>query len=229
MSVNKSPVLSFHTSRKIVGQTFLSVKSIAFAIVVILCTSLLVGCSDVKEIVIAPEKPQEIIPLAVGNYWVYEVSHYHNPDSLIRLHTERWSVESVVYRNEATWYRILIESDEDRWRYFRNNEFGLIELRLSPESADLLYKYPVDSSEQWEIGWDYILGALSTEDVEVDAGIFTSCVHYLQSDNIVIDWQNYLESWIKPDIGIVRSKRYTNNPYMMDAYVKHELVEYHVE
>jgi len=213
------------------AQTLPSANSSIILLAIFLFTFMLLGCGDVNEIVIPVETPLEIIPLAIGNMWVYEVIHYYNPDSLIRKEIEIWSADPVVIEGGESWYRMLIKSDEDRWRYFRNTELGLEELISSMEIAGVLYKYPVNSADNWSLGHYFLLLSTlsSEEEVEVDAGKFTHCIHYLQKQDIVIDWQHYYESWIKPDVGLIKSKRYTNNPYLIDAFTEYQLIEYKLE
>lgn len=198
-----------------------------------------------------PKADQELIPLAVGNYWIYD----------------QWQIEPTwrdTVRNEVLTIRdVVIENTKIRaygmyrFRYDEQpREDALISLETnSPEgyfslgfdapldslnklSNGLRYKYPASVGDAWEhtalvfnvvdqklrIGNTRTIELVdTTKTVETPAATFENCYVYVLNDfRTLSTLVHYL--YIKPMVGLVGVDTFAGD----DLYGQQRLLEYHL-
>ncbi len=212
-------------------------KSQNYSIILILFVfyfSFFTGCSAPEEIVIAPETDQEIIPLALGNTWVYEVEYY-SADTLTSTGNSTIQIDTMITIDGVDWYSETTGSE--RGQYYRNTALGYEHIQLpAPRNgnenrvAAIYYKYPATAGEIW-FDWNNRTSKVisSSEDVEVKAGIFKGCVHYRSFEYWrEADYRLVYDDWIKPGVGIVKSRSEGNLSGDI-SYLERQLTEYNIE
>lgn len=197
----------------------------AAILVTISACGILGGEEKLKEL-LPPEK--ELVPLEVGNYWVYE-QWLLDPTWKDTVREEVLSVRDIVAENTKIRaygsYRFHYKDEprEDaRISLKANGAEGHYYLGGRTESdslyvKDLRYKYPAEPGDTWEATQtlytpstgQYSMGTTrtielvdTTKTVETPAGIFENCYVFKHPDfNDLIVEDVYI--FIKPGIGIV--------------------------
>ena len=153
-----------------------------------------------------------IKPLAVGNYWTYDVENYINdmPDPVnISEHTMK--IEGEITWGGHTWYGYKKDGANE---YHRNAEEGIYILQFDDEHPDgeakLLVEYPIKVGTSWKVrSGTYITTTVVKtidETVTVPAGVFDDC---LRCEAIMPDIPDMvmpgrMTSWIKPGVGTIQ-------------------------
>jgi hypothetical protein len=200
---------------------------------------------------ISPEN--EFIPLAVGNYWVYEQWYYGDPTWLDTVRNEILFTHDIIVENTKVHaYGIY------RFRYDeRPREDALVPLAANgPEGYYILgsrtptdslyklneglrYKYPASIGDTWEYtqviynrqSGEFRLGNTrtiqlidTTKTVETPAGDFENCYVYRFNDFYIASTLIHY-FYIKPMIGIVGVDTYVADD---DLYGQQRLLEYEI-
>ncbi len=234
-------------------------KGSLLTLILLVCLMWIAGCglvgNDEKKLreMLAPEN--ELIPLAVGNYWVYE-QWLIDPTWLDTVRTEVMDVQDIIV--EGTKIRSF---GTHRFRYDErpradallsrtaNGPDGYYSLGFVIPSGSLLtlsqglfYKYPAIVGESWQtttVLFHNQSGDLSfgntrtielldtTKTVETPAGVFENCYVYVFNDFRTATLL-YHHMYIKPKVGIVGVDTFeADNPN--DTSVLHgqqRLIEY---
>ncbi len=179
-------------------------KSIKSMIVLTLIFVLL-ACSNTTN-------DETIMPLAVGNYWTYEVETYVDDavDPITKFeHTQK--IEEKITWGEHTWYG---NEKDGAGEYHRNAEEGVYILLIDDEYPDgeakLLVEYPIKVGTSWTVGSGpstspMIVEALG-ETVIVPAGIFDDCLRCKMTMPDIPDatMPSGMTFWIKSGVGTVK-------------------------
>jgi len=171
---------------------------IPFFIVTIL---ILTNCHDNSTNPIDDSLNDTIIPLKVGNYWVYQSNEVGN---INRRDTIMVTLKKQI--NGKDWY-LFGEI------YVRNEKDGL--WMIDPEAPNktpvLILKYPGKVGDQWNVSNDEKTKILSTDTgIEVLGKMYSHCYLY---EDIILENGNISEKtkiYIKPGIGIVKTEEYNN-------------------
>lgn len=150
----------------------------------------------------------QILPTAVGNIWIMErrdaLGNFIRNDSL--------SIPYSTTFQSKTVYRWYMSTNNDTI-LIGNESNGLWMYSIPNNSSQLMWKYPVNSSEWWIGGPNNIdtIRCLSTnETVITPLGTYTACIKYQQSDRY-----NSLPAigfaFVKPGIGLISYELYDNN------------------
>lgn len=155
---------------------------------------------------------ETIMPLAIGNYWTYEMENYPDgfPDPVpITEHTQK--IESEIIWGGHTWYGNKRDSADE---YHRNAEEGIYILQIDDEHPDgiakLLFEYPIKVGTSWTVRSGSVITTTVVEAIDetvtVPAGVFYDC---LRCEAIMPDIPDMvmpgrMTFWIKPGVGTVQ-------------------------
>lgn len=170
-----------------------------------------------------PNSSQSLIPLAVGNWWVYHWEDRVN-GWIDSAGTDTLRVVTSFSWNGNTWFSF----GDDRF-YFRNAADGFRKLIVNghyPSEIELLeYKYPALAGESWWVKVDtdslQVKVISTTAQKTVPAGSFDRCMHYR--------WHgDETNEYFKPGVGQI---------YFLDTWVydgdtlssEDELTAYHIQ
>jgi len=156
---------------------------------------------------IAGDDDNAISPLAIDNYWVYEVQAFMggNPNP-IQTMTDTLKVRSSKDWNGYTWYSYSALSADDEGHYYRNDKDGHYQLTISPEykdgKAELMVKLPLKLNDSWvdEAQSITITVEAVDETVTVPAGRFDGCYRC----KMFMSEGAEGTMWVKPGVGQIK-------------------------
>lgn len=167
----------------------------------------------------------ELFPLKVGNYWIYENKDYalSNKDSLIKYYLDTIMVESKSVEGSKTLYKLKndftysTESD-GTWIYFINGNVIMdksLLLKYPTKVGDLINIKPLNMQNR----------TLSTsENVKIDLGEYT-CYKY----NFSNQYSNTLD-YFAPKIGLIKSINTYYSNELKDSVISYQtLISFHLE
>jgi hypothetical protein len=143
--------------------------------VIMLALLLLGGCSKDNGFVPEIQFTDSIMPLAVGNYWIYTDSTFvtHYPAFVDTTKIGITGYRNIKYDEEQitvyywNWFNMPENVPQQRKNMVRNEEEGLIYYgqvvgsSVSPISRSLFIKYPVSVGEEWPYSSGYTLESIS--------------------------------------------------------------------
>ena len=204
---------------------------------------LLGGCSEDST---GPSSNGVIMPLAVGNEWVYKVSFYNSDGTVNNTFFDTLRIYDKLYDGQDTIYAF---TNNDR---YNSNDVGANRAdgyyTLSPGPLKIQAKYPTYSGEVFRI--DTLRGStldpgtivmtysceLTNTTIGIPAGSYM-CTKYrihsvgtYQEDSTkpIENFENLSECWYAPGIGEVKNLFYSWDDSLLLAY-KRELVSYHLK
>jgi hypothetical protein len=142
------------------------------------------------------DKPTEsssedvIVPLAVGNYWIYQVTLYEPEGVVKRVTFDTIQVVGDTILVDSVWYTIDDSSvPEDILPCYTNREQGFYRVFLRPprainvnDTAGLAAKYPTHEGDTFTVRsglFSWLVTVESTDmEVTVPAGSFTTYCYY---------------------------------------------------
>lgn len=155
---------------------------------------------------------ETIMPLAVGNYWIYEVETYVDDavDPITRSEHTRKIEEKITWGGH-TWYG---NEKDGAGEYHRNTKEGVFILQINDEHPDgaakLLLEYPVKVGASWTVGTGPSASTMIVETLDetviVPAGIFNDCLRCKMTmpDSPDMPMPAIMIHWIKPGVGAVK-------------------------
>ncbi|MBU0982599.1 MAG: hypothetical protein KKA42_01930 [candidate division Zixibacteria bacterium] len=157
------------------------------------------GCSD--DSVDPRPAPGTIVPLEVGNRWVYRVFTYPAGGDPIE------STDSIVIVSKDT------TGDETVYRthvgeVMAERASGLWFARSESDSLTLLFEYPTFIGAGWPFGpafeW-YVTVVGTRTPVQVPTGNY-NCYVYVRSEAVAVprEWEKF---YVVPDVGIVQYQK----------------------
>lgn len=204
-----------------------------FVIAAVFVCSVFTGCSKDGDNPAAPAQQlsaeDAILPLAAGNYWIYQTTRTEDGQMTISYDTLMATGPQVI--NGSNWYTVGYTGDESSMQSFRNTATGTAVYAKNTES--LMFKYPAAAGDSLAAitGDGLLLGQVlaTDEGVNVQAGIFTCYVYsYLEGHGEELKW------YIAPRAGIVMSLYHfeLTSPQYPNGHVVdevRELIGYHLE
>lgn len=167
-----------------------------------------IGCFDNDAGDTGPTRPDdqfgEFIPMAVGNYWIYELSTYMG-DMLYEQETDTMVIDTLFQYNNHVWYgnrgssEFERNGDEGVWTIFWNDS--------AFSEPVLLYPYPAIAGQKWTISdsdtmeFEYTVESTNAS-VTTAYGTWNGC-YRLRLDYKNGDLPPFSE-WIKPGIGRIK-------------------------
>jgi hypothetical protein len=157
------------------------------SILVTLCS----GCED-KGVVTPPQASQQgIMPLKVGNCWIYETTFLDTLGNVILVAPETLAVVVDTMIKGETWFRV-------KNVLYTNRSSGL--WIWGTDEPYLFYKYPTEVGDSTLTGYGTIQTVTATaRQVNVPAGTF-SCVEYSQRFGSIIGYVEYCSY----NVGVIR-------------------------
>jgi len=193
----------------------------------VLVTASLIGVTGCDSKVTSPQggvTPRvELIPLALGNSWVYRERLYGYEDP----YTE--TIDTSRIDSAFMWQGRLWFGSRGGSSFSSNDTAGYWVLTIAEgdtsRTAQLRYRFPVELGESWVWESDTMTVRVTAvgQEVITPAGKFTGCIRYdiVQPEGIT----NYLT--FRPGIGFI--KAFYDNPVMTPPIsLTNELTSYHV-
>ncbi len=173
-------------------------RSVVFLLVITILT--LTNCKDNSTNPDDGSQANDIMPLKIGNYWVYQMQDDNTitRDTLI-----------ITYKKEINgeiWYS---------WNgnYLKNDKDGL--WMIDPDEANqspvLVLKYPGKEGDQWTVSENEKTKILSTDtSVKVLGKTYSHCYLYEDKNFENNKLTEIAKIYVKPGIGIVKIDDYNN-------------------
>lgn len=199
-------------------------------------TCCILGCSEDTN---GPSSNGVIMPLAVGNEWVYKVTRYNIGGMVDTVYIDTLSIIGTKLHNGRTVYvfntDVLGENRDNG--YWNGLPFF--------DTLSLLAKYPCTIGETFRrdtlytVDYDSI-GHKSYDTTTIDfscketslpvsvsAGSFISYFYQISTNSLVHPYKNRIDLLYSPNIGEVLSYNYAWNDTLY-LYYKRELMSYHL-
>jgi hypothetical protein len=170
----------------------------------------LLSCTEDDKLVDPPgEGDNLIIPLDVGNYWIYEVTIASNGIVHSRGE-EQLEVIDQVFMENAFWFQ-LSNSQLLLGELYANTAVGL-ETSRQGGTSQMLLKYPAELEDEYTLnegsGMEYSVTVLGADELITVPGGSYECYYYLFEHDKV--WYN---GFFYPGVGLIRWQ-FVDPPYM---------------
>lgn len=191
-------------------------------IILLSCVSILFCGKDHKNPV-QPQRSNDIWPLALGNYWNFEMVYYNDLGYEVSRDTTEFSVVRDTLIEGERWYKLAINGSEySGWCVNRTDGYW-----FGGPPGNIYYKYPVQTGDQYVLPNGGIANIESDSNVvNVTAGEFI-CVSYVFN----IPGRNDFErSKLSPGFGMVWLESWQEtNDHQMFLYGRMTLQSYLVQ
>ena len=176
--------------------------------ILIICSCLFSACSDYPPDPII-EKPDVLLPLAIGNEWHYtEIKSDSANTQVSETDTVTYKVMQRLPGENQAYFAVQISRNSSSYQtfsYLANKSDGLWELEDNsfPFSYNLLFKYPAVVGDQYSQGAFIVtVRAIDTLVATADSSFFCYQYHFEP-----VNVQNYLSNsdiFYAPNIGYVK-------------------------
>ncbi|RMH69746.1 MAG: hypothetical protein D6675_11930 [Gemmatimonadetes bacterium] len=193
----------------------------------------MVGCSGDSPStvpVIPPASSNGILPLKVGNFWVYEVE---NPQTGI-TRTVRWEIAETMETEGQVWFELRYTENGQllaERRYLRNTATGLYLYAYVDasgtfhqlEAPHLLISYPARINS-WFDSWEAESAKLRAthKDIGVPAGSFECLKYEFYNDD------SMTSAFWTPHVGLINQFNFIYSSSGVTNSSTWRLVDYHV-
>ncbi|WP_299986163.1 hypothetical protein [uncultured Pontibacter sp.] len=199
-----------------------------FRAITLLCLSLCFSSCDKEEEI----EPVEIImPLQVGNEWVYDVIDYNTDGDVLTTSSFRRQVVKDTLISKTTWYILsngsIVRNDRDGYVYYRKDAKEQYITYPSPEMSGIAYGYEYPNYTLW-IYHRRSSGLVAVPD-SPHAGqalefSFERQTSQKASSSLSTTW---VKEYVTPEIGMIRTDwYYADSDKLMRRY---ELKSYRVK
>ncbi|MEW5796869.1 MAG: hypothetical protein AB1772_10990 [Candidatus Zixiibacteriota bacterium] len=189
------------------------------AIILVFTLILLAGC-DSSDKSTNPTPPKQILPLTVGNFYVYENAVLDSAGSVIGADTVIWTVaKDTIIQNER-WYIMTVNGVRDPEVSLPTTNRG-DGLWVDGPSGFLLFKYPAAVNDTVFFGSDTSTVESIHDTITVPAGTF-ECINYKWVGSRDED-RAYQYHYFSPGVGHVKTDEYyrTTSEFV---YVRYRMV-----
>lgn len=183
-------------------------KKTLSAIALLLLQTTLFSCDKDKEV----SPVEEVVPLEVGNEWVYEVKDFDTSGKLLTTSSYKYFVRNDTTINKRTWYILsngqIVQNSRNGYVYYNKTDNQAVTIYQSPSYGGIGYKYSYQ---------DYELLVLTTRSQQIDtvrlsSGSYASYLFRIENqykspydaNTHIINEDNY----VSPGIGLVRTDTY---------------------
>ncbi|MCS7249859.1 MAG: hypothetical protein N2323_01950 [candidate division WOR-3 bacterium] len=171
-------------------------RKLFFILIVI---SLIVSCKKENN-----KEAREILPLKVGNYWLYKYIYVEESETTL---VDTFRMEVVAQKNDTfylTGSLFVLDEDltqEETIKVFLLDTFYLTYTNDEPDTQLIL---PLKIKKSWRVNEDFVAEIISLEDININNTRYSECwlINYQNEDG---DIQKSL--WLKEKIGIVKFKK----------------------
>jgi len=189
------------------------------AVLVVFVGSGFLNCINAQS-----DDPAHLIPLTLGNFWIYEVEVYVN-DSLMQSAVDTTLLTETKHWGGHAWLgprgkrgQLMRNSDEGVWNFRVNTRY--------PKGAEfLIYPYPAEVGKEWDVESMPSKLISVSDTITVPAGEFTGCYQIFYNDEA---GNSEASVWIKPGVGKVMVRANVGTGERRTTYV-HKLKEFHIE
>lgn len=145
------------------------------------------SCSD--NTTVSNNSTKEILPLKVGNSWIYTRQNFHSSkrDSVTYIDTMKYIVSGSISLNDENWYFLEYNSEKDDYIYANRSDglwciYAKDSNNINRSAAKLFLKYPTKVNDINSID-----DSVSYSTIKVDYKIVTaagqfSCIKYSKSE-----------------------------------------------
>lgn len=190
-----------------------------------ICLFAIFGTSCSNSTDDASQTHDDLIPLKIGNYWVYENKRYtvSNLDSILSYYIDTMLVESKSFEGSKTLYNMKKEytysSESDGiWMYFRNGNTII--------DKGLAFRFPSNVGDKNYLnGIGMQITTIAKDEIfKSDLGEF-KCYRYFSTNSL-----NNIQHLICPKIGIMKIKNTSYSESAKDSIVfEKTLISYHLD
>lgn len=192
------------------------------------CLSLFLFSCDKEEVI---EPVEAVIPLQVGNEWVYDVIEYTSDGKVLSTSSFRRQVVKDTLIHKTTWYILnngmIVRNDKDGYVHYRKDARDQYITYPSPEMSGIAYGYQYPNYTLW------IYHRRTPGLVEVPNSShanqaiefsFERQTEQKASSALSTTW---VKEYVTPEIGMIRTDwYYADSDKLMRRY---ELVNYRVQ
>ncbi|WP_147294156.1 hypothetical protein [Pontibacter diazotrophicus] len=171
---------------------------------------------------------EEVVPLQVGNEWVYEVTDYDTNGKPLTKTSYKNTVQKDTIIHNSTWYILnngqIVQNSRDGYVYFNKAGSEAVMIYQSPDYGGIGYMYEHQ---------DYDLWVLTTRSQQLDTVTTASDTYPSYVFKIENQYKSQFdgtthtlnqEDYVAPGVGLVRTdKHYADSDKVMQ---RHELVRY---
>lgn len=203
-------------------------KKLSFISIALSLMLILTACQDDST---SPSKSKEIMPLALGNFWVYQQLYYDSNGNLTDSEIDTLLVKRQFTYNGKVYFSFDEYDEEHQDEGLRNADGGLYQLNYDYDnetfSEDLMFKYPAKTGDVFMINEEEVKVISTNATISVPKGSF-SCYHYkIESEYIDEDDPSYSRKIIEnlymaPGVGMVKYE-IIRNYFNGDLYRKYYL------
>jgi hypothetical protein len=175
-------------------------KYILILVIILIFVS---SCSDSST---NPISNRKIIPLEVGNQWIYKVDGY---DSLgTNIISSRFDTTKVTDLDNG-WYSISKLSKFSTNTKFQNRNNGLYVFNqgFGGEFIGLFFQFPTIKDNEYNINASSIIIRDTKKQVVTDLGLFDCIVYYYSPTQKGLNY-DYTLFYLTPNVGIIKVEFY---------------------
>lgn len=192
------------------------------------CLSLFLFSCEKEEVI---EPVEAIIPLQVGNEWVYDIIDYNTDGAVLSTSSFRRQVVKDTLIHKTTWYILnngmIVRNDKDGYVHYRKDAGEQYITYPSPEMSGIAYGYQYPSYTLW-IYHRRTAGLVALPDSKYASQAlefsFERQTEQKASSSLSTTW---VKEYVTPEIGMIRTDwYYADSDKLMRRY---ELVRYRVQ
>lgn len=174
-----------------------------YFIITLFATFLFSSCTDTST---NPDSNKQIIPLEIGNQWIYRVDIY---DSLgVGIIETRYDTTKVTEVNDG-WYSILNLSKFSPTAKFQNRKDGFYVFNqvVWDTFIGLFFQFPTKKDNLYNVIASTMVIRGTKTQVETEQGNFDCIEYYNSPTNKGLNYDYFL-FYLAPDVGIVKVEYY---------------------
>ncbi|MBX0332103.1 hypothetical protein K3G39_02520 [Pontibacter sp. HSC-14F20] len=199
-----------------------------FRHIILFCLSLLLFSCEKEEI---SEPFEDIMPLQVGNEWVYDQIEYNTDGEVLSTSSFRRQVMKDTLINKTTWYILnngmIVRNDKDGYVHYRKDANEQYITYPNPGMSGIAYGYQYPSYTLW-IYHRRTTGLVAVPDSPHASQAlefrFERQTEQKASSSLSTTWVN---EYVTPEIGMIRTDwYYADSDKLMRRY---ELVSYRLQ
>jgi hypothetical protein len=193
-------------------------------IIIFLLFIAVVGCEN--KLILGPEPPDSIMPLTVGNQWVYQYTAFDivPPDTMF-YDTVTFDVITALDNNFYTVEYSGVVDTFPNYSYFRSINGGLEQLDVNTQPFDtvLVFRFPVTLNQNYFLSTSVVTVEATDTMISVSGGSFPSVYyHIIQMDTsgtvVLYDGKIFYSL----NVGQVKAEKYY---YNFDGSFEYAIIE----
>ncbi|SIT79620.1 hypothetical protein [Pontibacter indicus] len=178
-----------------------------------------------------PVPVEEIMPLKVGNEWVYDVIEYTSDGKILSTSSFRRQVVKDTLIHKTTWYILnngmIVRNDKDGYVHYRKDAREQYITYPSPEMSGIAYGYQYPNYTLW-IYHRRTAGLVPIPDSKhADQALEFSFERQTEQKASAALSTTWVKEYVTPELGMIRTDwYYADSDKLMRRY---ELISYRVQ